>query len=293
MRPPYPVDLVPLIPEFLTRRRSKFTFALRAIEELGIDRPAFSFVIDLSVTDPDGTDAAKLYSPYATIHDQTRAAAAVAIGAGLAEETARGWRITGKGHDLVTRTRRAADEYLDGLALPVSREDVAKLAAMLRRGLDATIASLDQRWHAHIPRIARMAGDRARPMVALEAAVYGLWQARDDCHVAAWRQAELDGPTLDVLTRIRRGEASTEDDLVAKLPRQTRDDIRRALARLRDGGLIAPPARLAVTDAGARARQAIEDETDRLFFAPWPDEVGAESAWLRDRLAAVNTALTA
>lgn len=293
MRPPYPVDLVPLIPEFLTRRRSKFTFALRAIDELGIDRPAFAFVTDLAATDPDGTDAAKLYSPYATVFDQTKAAAAAAIGAGLAEETARGWRITEKGQGLVSRTRRAADEHLDGLALPVTRDDLARLAALLRRGLDATIGSLDPRWHAHIPRIPRMAGDAARPMVALENAVYGLWQARDDCHVAAWREAGLDGPALDILTRIWRAEAASEEDLAAMLPRQTRDDVRRALGRLRDDGLVARSDELGVTEKGGRTRQAIEDETDRLFFGPWPDDVGGRGVWLRDRLAAVNASLAA
>ena len=49
--------------------------------------------------------------------------------------------------------------------------------------------------------------------------------------------------------------------------------------------------RLRVTSAGASARQAIEDETDRLFFTPWPDEVGARSAWIAEKLIEVNTAL--
>jgi hypothetical protein len=38
-------------------------------------------------------------------------------------------------------------------------------------------------------------------------------------------------------------------------------------------------------------RQKIEDETDRLFFSPWPDDVGANGKWIADRLAAVNAAL--
>lgn len=45
MRPPYPIELVPLFPEFLTKRRTKFTLPLRLMEELAIDRPALSFVI--------------------------------------------------------------------------------------------------------------------------------------------------------------------------------------------------------------------------------------------------------
>ena len=34
------------------------------------------------------------------------------------------------------------------------------------------------------------------------------------------------------------------------------------------------------------------DETDRLFFTPWPDEVGAKGAWIAERLGAVNAALS-
>jgi hypothetical protein len=37
--------------------------------------------------------------------------------------------------------------------------------------------------------------------------------------------------------------------------------------------------------------QKVEDETDRLFFTPWPDDVGAKGAWIADRLGMVNTAL--
>jgi len=39
------------------------------------------------------------------------------------------------------------------------------------------------------------------------------------------------------------------------------------------------------------ARQKIEDETDRLFFTPWPDDVGARGAWIAEKLIQANTAL--
>ena len=64
----------------------------------------------------------------------------------------------------------------------------------------------------------------------------------------------------------------------------------RAVARLRSEGLIETRA-LKATAAGATVRQKIEDETDRLFFTPWPDDVGARSAWIAERLIQVNTAL--
>jgi hypothetical protein len=133
-----------------------------------------------------------------------------------------------------------------------------------------------------------MAGGASNPMVALENAVYGLWQARDDCHMAAWRQAGLDGPTLDTLTRVWRGEAATEAELAAKLTTQRPADVATELARLRRDGLVASDGALRTTDKGAHARQAIEDETDRLFFSSWPDDVASSSAWIREKLAVVN-----
>ena len=46
-----------------------------------------------------------------------------------------------------------------------------------------------------------------------------------------------------------------------------------------------------MTARGRDVRQRIEDETDRRFFDPWPEDVGHEGGWIAERLAAVNTAL--
>ena len=287
MRPPYPVDLVPLFPEFLTKRRTKFTLPLRLVEELGIDRPALSFVIG-AVAPQGGGRFDEMWNPYATQWDQHFAAASAARDAGLVDENDRRWDLTEAGRDLVSRVRREADSYLASLPSPLQADELARLGSLLARAFEATAAGLERRWHSHIPRAARMAGDAKHPMVALENAIYGIWQARDDCHMAAWQQAGLDGPTLDTLTRIWRGEASSEDDLATKLTSQRPADIAGQLARLRREGLVADGDPPRTTEQGARARQAIEDETDRLFFSAWPDDVGAEAGWIREKLAAVN-----
>jgi hypothetical protein len=59
---------------------------------------------------------------------------------------------------------------------------------------------------------------------------------------------------------------------------------------MRKEGLVEPGS-LKATAAGAKVRQKIEDETDRLFFTPWPDDVGAKSPWIAEKLIGVNTAL--
>ena len=124
----------------------------------------------------------------------------------------------------------------------------------------------------------------------LDAAIYGLWQVRDDCHMAAWRVSDLTGPEVEVLTRTWREEAADEAALIDLLPHQRPEDVSAAVARLRMDGLIEPDT-LKATPKGAAARQAIEDETDRLFFTPWPDDVGARGAWIAEKLIEVNTAL--
>jgi hypothetical protein len=288
MRAPYPVELIPLFPEFLTKRRTKFTLPLRLVEELGIDRPALFFVVG-GVAPQGGGRYSEMWNPYATQWDQHQAASSAARDAGLVDEKDGRWGLTAKGRELMQRFRHEADAYLATLPSPLSMEELARLAAVLGRAFDATAASLDQRWHSHIPRAARMAGDaKAHPMIALENAVFGLWQARDDCHMAAWRQAGLDGPTLDALTRIWRGEATSEEDLATKLTSQRPSDVAGELARLRRDGLVATEGPPRTTEKGAKARQAIEDETDRLFFSGWPDDVASSAGWLKDKLAAVN-----
>jgi hypothetical protein len=287
VKPPYPLALVPLFPEFLTKRRVKFTFPLRLAEELGIDRPALLFVSG-GVAPQGGGKFTEMWNPYATQWDQQQAAAAAARDAGLVEEKDGRWDLTAAGRDVIKRVRGEADTYLASLASPLDDADLARLASLLARAFEATSASLDRKWHSHIPRAGRMAGDARRPMVALENAVYGLWQARDDSHMAAWRQAGLDGPTLDTLTRIWRREATNEEDLAAKLTSQRPTDVAAQLVRLRRDGLVNAGDPPRTTEKGARARQAIEDETDRLFFSAWPDDVGSSAEWIREKLAAVN-----
>lgn len=287
MRPPYPLELVPLFPEFLTKRRVKFTLPLRLVDELGIDRPALLFVIG-GVAPQGGGRLAEMWNPYATQWDQYRAASATARDAGLVDEKDGRWDLTPVGRDLMKRVRREADAYLASLPSPIPAEDLTRLASLLGRALTATAAALEHRWHSHLPRAARMAGDGTSPMVALENAVFGLWQARDDCHMAAWQMAGLDGPTLDTLTRIWRGEAASEEELASKLTSQRPADVTAQLARLRRDGLVVTEGPPRTTERGAEARRAIEDETDRLFFSAWPDDVGSSAMWIGERLRAVN-----
>jgi hypothetical protein len=175
---------------------------------------------------------------------------------------------------------------------PLPKDELAELAGLLDRAFLAAATSSEPARRQHTPFAFGYRGDDppAGSFAHLDAAVYGLWQVRDDCHMAAWRASGLTGPEVEVLTRVWREEAADEAALADLLPHQRVEDVTAAVRRLRKDGLVERDA-LRTTAAGAGARQKIEDETDRLFFTPWPDDVGAKGAWIAEKLIGVNTAL--
>ena len=269
------------------------TFPLKKSEELGIDRPAFIWVLNLSYRGDNGASAqpGDLVSFYATITDRWLAMAAATRAAGLTEERDGRWYLTKKGEAVAGEMHDAARDHYATLA-PIPKDELADLARLLDRAFLAAARSVDPARRIHTPFAFAYRRDAAPDgsFAQLDAAVYGLWQVRDDCHVAAWRGAGLTGPDVDVLTRIWRGEATDEGELIELLQLQRPEDVRASLARLRGQGLVERGA-VRATDAGTARRQAIEDDTDRLFFTPWPDAVGARGPWIASALERVNTAL--
>lgn len=292
MQPPYPVDLVPLLPQFLTRRRTKLDYILRATEELGLDRPAFVRAITLAEAAPEGATLEELLFPYSTRGEMLRGMLAGGEAAGLVEEREGRFHATERARDHARRFHAAARAHLETLQ-PIPQPQLTRLADLLERAFLAAAASAPAAPHAHTPRAFRYreGSTTTHPLVALDNAVYGLWMVRDDCHVAAWTARGLSGPDLNVLTHLWRGEGETPAALAALLGTGTEAQVGASLAVLRQAGLVEPDEPLRPTPRGRSERDAIELDTDRSFFGPWPDEVGAEAAWIRDHLAQVNAAL--
>ena len=293
VQPPYPIDIVPLIPQFLLRRTVKFDFPLRASERLGIDRPAFQFVFTLSVVPEAGATPQQIgNAAYYTILDFWRPQAVVAESAGLATEERGCWRLTERGEALMREMRAERRAYFQGLE-PIAAADIERLADLFERAFRASMTSLPQDENSHIPRVARYRRGEPldSPMAKLDAAINALWATRDDAHMAAWRAAGIDGPALDALTRIWREEAATLAELAPKLAQQRPEDVAAAVERLRAKGWVEPGEPLRATESGRSARQAIEEETDRLFFSAWPEDIGRQAPWMRERLEAINQAL--
>ena len=263
------------------------------MEELGLDRPAYFWVVNLSYRGPQGAlvEPADLDSVYGTIPDRWLPMAAAARGAGLAEERGGRWYLTPKGADLARRQRAAEREHYATLE-PLPRDELSELARLLDAAFQAAANAKEPATRVRTPWAFVYRGE-APPdgsFAQLDVAVSGLLWVRDDCHVAAWRGAGLTGPDLEVLTRVWRNEATDANGLAELLPHQRPADVIAALSRLRADGRVEAGA-LRATAGGATLRQRIEDETDRLFFEPWPDEVGRRADWIVLKLSAVNAAL--
>lgn len=292
MRPPYPVDLVPLLPQFLGRRRATLDHVLRATEELGLDRPAFLRAVSLAEAAPDGATLDDLLFPYSCRREMLRGMLAAGEGAGLVEERDGRFHATDEGRRHARALHTATRAHLETLR-PLPRPQLARLADLLERAFLAAAAAAPAAPQAHTPRAFRYreGTPSSHPLAALDDAVYGLWMVRDDCHVAAWTARRLRGPDLNVLTYLWRGEASTAAELVALVGEGTEAHVVAALAALREAGLVEGSGPLRPTDRGRAERDAIEADTDRSFFGPWPDDVGAEATWIRDQLARLNAGL--
>ncbi|HVR88434.1 MAG TPA: hypothetical protein VHG53_02685 [Candidatus Limnocylindria bacterium] len=292
MQPPYPIDLVPLLPQFLLRRTAKADFPLRAMERLGLDRPSYFLVFGFGALDPAGERAADIGNRhYRTTNEPLQAQIAAGQAAGLVETRDGRWSLTERGRQVVAEHRRAIDAHFAALA-PIDTSDLARLAGLLDQALRSAAVSPEPACRDHTPRGTRYRWQPpSSPLALLDAAIYGLWQVRDDCHVQAWQDAGLDGAALDVMTRVWHREAATADELAGKIPTQRPQDVRAALDRLRAAGSLTAGEPLALSGSGTALRERIEAATDRYFFSPWPTAVAAEARWATDRLAAVNAAL--
>lgn len=292
MRPPYPVDIVPLLPKFLMGRRLPADWMPRTAQELGIDRPAVLIALLVERAGDGGLEERAANSVYTTKLDSAAPALAAAQGAGLIEKRGGRWHATAAGRALALRVRRASNEHLATIAVP-DEAGLRRLADLLERAFQAAASAPEPAVKERLPLGLgfRRAFRPTNALAELDQAIYGLWMFRDDCHIAAWRAAGLDGPTLDVLTRLWRETPETRESLVQMLMQQQPEDVDAAVERLRAAGHV-EQGDLRVSASGRAARERIEAETDRLFFAPWPDELGAEGPWIRDRLAEAVTAIS-
>jgi hypothetical protein len=122
--------------------------------------------------------------------------------------------------------------------------------------------------------------ENTRAWVYAERRATALAVFRDDAHIAAWREDGWSGPRIAVSTVLfKAAQPLPYDQLRAAVSQLDDKDFKSAVSALHSGGEVSHNAQdiYKLTAAGRRARQVIEDMTDRnyavLFNALSPDEL--------------------
>jgi hypothetical protein len=291
-----PHALLPLFPQFLRRRRRGFVGIAAILAESGLSRPALFLLVRIA---EQGERATKVTlrpgAPYTT-RDPHLPWLDEAIAAGYVERGAEDRvRLTPGGVARITRLEREATAYLAQLG-PLPAAELARLADLLDKimdGLDRQAGGPD----AHLyraERIAALAPDNAdAPLVRIERVIVALWLARDDAHIGAWRIAHFPPPHLSVLTQLWHGEADTLAALETQLAAaHTAETIAELIEELAEQGYVewkagAPQP----TRAGYNVREAIESDTDDLYFRQWPPLSPDDLSWIHATLTRLVAAL--
>jgi len=177
---------------------------------------------------------------------------------------------------------------------PLSPEECERLADLLDRLVQASRETPPPGSSKMIDLSYKLMPDRIPPLPFSEQAISCLAAYRDDTHVVAWQPSGLSGPALESLTLLWRGQADSLNALRKRLVRRAhpRQVYRDALAELRGRGFIDGPDEASlVTENGRTFRQQVEDETDRMFFAPWSCLDPADKTELGDLLTLLRDGL--
>lgn len=216
-------------------------------------------------------------SPYALKRPSVIEGWAQVVSAGLAEAVAEGWRLRPRAIEIAEAAQRRLRDHLRGLPLP---EHAVRRAADALEPIADRIPA-DARRATLVRKLRPQADEPKADILRLNRSAAELWYFRDDCHIGAWEAAGHQGPVFDVLSHLW---SSPPDMSWTKLPgatslaqlakamdqRQDRADVERAVQTLVDRGDVARDGdAVQLTSKGKAGRDAIEDETDRRFFAIW------------------------
>ncbi len=280
-------DLVDLLPQFLTRRMRGWDGLLPLLSERGLARQdALLLRTIVMETEPGAamTEAelrARLFNPYSTVNAIFEALPALVERSCLAQHGEQ-YIVTPTGRTLIERIERAGRAYLATLDLlpPADAERLADTLAEIAGRLWAAPEPVVKAHQARVRRLPAAVG--VPPLARLDPAVYALWMARDDAHIAAWCHEGFDGPAFELLSQIWSGAARTRPALSERVGQsQHPADIARGLATLSERGYVLVEGEaLRLKPAGQAIRDVIEAETDRIYFTPWPARAPDEVAWL-------------
>lgn len=289
--------IVALFPQILFSRRRKWQGLQDVLSASGLERPAlFLLVAIVQETDP-GTALSReelekrLFNPYATLYPML-AHLPELVKYGYLAHTDQDYVVTPEGRKFVEQEfEERARAYIATLT-PLPEPELTRLTERLEEIAALMWQADEPALKAHQARVRRfLPVTMAMPVtVRLEASIMSFWMARDDAHIASWSAEGLSGPHLDLLSRLALEEAQTVPKLITLLEdTQHAQDVVRGLAVLAEAGYVRVEGEhVFLTETGREIRTHIEEETDRIYFAPWPELTGEELTWLHASLEVVR-----
>lgn len=223
--------------------------------------------------EPEAVTAARLSvrGPY-TSDELYRARLADLAGRGyLAEAEPGAYRLSQQGRSELEAVIQDGYQAMTA-ADPLDWKDGQQLVDLLLRLVRACLATpppLDP-WSISLSYKLMPVAELRLPLI--EQAITCLSSYRDDAHLAAWRPSGLSPTALESLTLLWREQAASLSELFERLAGRGQPlmEYSRAIEELRRRGYLSgPDDALRLTPAGHAFRQQVEQDTDRIFYAPW------------------------
>src|SRR5258708_14804619 len=159
---------------------------------------------------------APLCNPHATLYTILENHP-ILVEQGYLQQQSEGYVVTDTGRILSNRLEIAARAYIGSLEVSPSLSLPALAVALVER-VHRAWQSPEPLIKAHQARTQRrLPVEKAPALVQIEWAILGLWEARDDAHMAAWRAYRFSWPVFDILSRIWSKEARTLPSLISTL----------------------------------------------------------------------------
>lgn len=191
---------------------------------------------------------------------------------GFLEEVEPGkFRLTNEGRSSTLHLASVGRQAM-AKADPLSTADSEELRALLDRIVQASLKTPSPPDTWSISLSCKLLPEPKPSLPFTEQLISALAAYRDDAHLAAWQMTGLSAAALESLTLFWRGEVTSLDTLCVRLERRGHacQVYQTSVEELRGYGLIkGEDTSLWVTGAGRIFRNQVENDTDRMFFAPW------------------------
>jgi hypothetical protein len=259
--------------------------------EMGLQQQDVYLVQTAVTFDPEPVNdaAIRIRFPYAAAGAYEEALAGAAERDFLEAAGEGDYRLTEAGRLLARRLLEMGESIAQRLE-PLPPSELERLAALLQRLVAALEIAPEPPGKWCLKHSRRLdPGAEAAVIERIRRYLGDLNAYRDDAHLAAWQELDVDGRHWETVTYVWRGEARTAAELAEKLAyRGYREaDYQAALAELVERGWLKREGEeFHFNDAGYAARQAAEQKTDEYFYAPWDVLDEAEIAELQRLLLA-------